>query len=58
MTDSIGIFQHAKFAAPNHPEGYCTDDNARGLILAVQRGQLEDHMGGKGRQKDLWKNKY
>jgi glycosyltransferase involved in cell wall biosynthesis len=42
MTDSTGIFQHANFAAPNHAEGYCTDDNARALILAVQLGQLEE----------------
>jgi glycosyltransferase involved in cell wall biosynthesis len=42
MTDSMGIFQHAKFAAPNLSEGYCTDDNARALILVVLLGQLED----------------
>ncbi len=42
MTDSTGIFQHANFSAPNHSEGYCTDDNARALILAVQLGQLEE----------------
>jgi len=35
MTDSIGIFQHATFNVPNFSEGYCTDDNARALILAV-----------------------
>src|SRR4029077_1227190 len=35
MTDSTGIFQHASFSAPNLSEGYCTDDNARALILAV-----------------------
>jgi len=35
MTDSIGIFQHATFNVPNFTEGYCTDDNARALILAV-----------------------
>ncbi len=40
MTDSTGIFQHAKFTAPNHSEGYCTDDNARALILAVLLAQL------------------
>jgi len=34
MTDSIGIFQHATFNVPNFSEGYCTDDNARALILA------------------------
>jgi hypothetical protein len=42
MTDSTGIFQHANFTAPNLAEGYCTDDNARALILAVLLGQLEE----------------
>jgi glycosyltransferase involved in cell wall biosynthesis len=42
MTDSTGIFQHASFTAPNLSEGYCTDDNARALILAVLLGQLDD----------------
>lgn len=35
MTDSIGIFQHALHNVPNFSEGYCTDDNARALILTV-----------------------
>jgi len=42
MTDSTGIFQHASFTAPNLSEGYCTDDNARALILAVLLGQLDE----------------
>ncbi len=42
MTDSTGIFQHANFTAPNYSEGYCTDDNARALILAMLLGQLEE----------------
>jgi glycosyltransferase involved in cell wall biosynthesis len=42
MTDATGIFQHASFAQPNFSEGYCTDDNARALILAVLLGQLEE----------------
>jgi glycosyltransferase involved in cell wall biosynthesis len=42
MTDSTGIFQHASLTAPNPAEGYCTDDNARALILAVLLGQLEE----------------
>jgi len=33
MTDSTGLFQHAVFTFPNFREGYCTDDNARGLVL-------------------------
>jgi glycosyltransferase involved in cell wall biosynthesis len=35
MTDSIGIFQHAKHNVPNFAEGYCMDDNSRALILTV-----------------------
>ena len=35
MTDSIGIFHHAKHNVPNFAEGYCTDDNSRALILTV-----------------------
>jgi glycosyltransferase involved in cell wall biosynthesis len=42
LTDATGIFQHACFTAPNPAEGYCTDDNARALILAVLLGQLEE----------------
>lgn len=42
MTDSTGIFQYANFTAPNDSEGYCTDDNARALILAVLLGQVQE----------------
>ena len=42
MTDTMGIFQHARFTTPNLSEGYCTDDNARALIAAVLLGQLEE----------------
>ncbi|MFA5879813.1 MAG: glycosyltransferase, partial [Candidatus Margulisiibacteriota bacterium] len=33
MTDSTGIFQHARYSIPHYLEGYCTDDNARALIF-------------------------
>ncbi len=42
MTDTTGIFQHATFTTPNLSEGYCTDDNARALILAVYLGLLNE----------------
>jgi len=42
MTDSTGIFQHANLTSPNLAEGYCTDDNARALVLASLLGQLEE----------------
>jgi glycosyltransferase involved in cell wall biosynthesis len=35
MTDSTGILQHACYSIPNNHEGYCTDDNARALVLTV-----------------------
>jgi glycosyltransferase involved in cell wall biosynthesis len=46
MTDSIGVFQHAIFSAPNFSEGYCADDNARALVLAVLLGELGEDPEG------------
>ena len=40
MTDATGVFQHAVFTVPNFAEGYCADDNARALVLAVQLSEL------------------
>jgi glycosyltransferase involved in cell wall biosynthesis len=40
MTDSTGVFQHATFTVPNFREGYCTDDNARALVLTVLLEEL------------------
>jgi hypothetical protein len=33
MTDGTGLIQHARFDVPRYQEGYCLDDNARGLLL-------------------------
>ena len=35
LTDSTGIFQHATYGIPNYHEGYCLDDNARALLMAL-----------------------
>ena len=40
LTDDTGMLQHALFTVPNLAEGYTTDDNARGLIVAVLLEQL------------------
>ncbi len=40
MTDSTGLFQHAIVAVPNFSTGYCTDDNARALIMTVLLEEL------------------
>jgi glycosyltransferase involved in cell wall biosynthesis len=34
LTDDTGILQHAVHTVPNRDHGYCTDDNARALIVA------------------------
>jgi glycosyltransferase involved in cell wall biosynthesis len=33
MTDSTGMLQHSRFNVPRYQDGYCLDDNARGLLL-------------------------
>ena len=35
MTDETGMLQHAIFTVPNYGEGYCSDDNARALIVSA-----------------------
>ncbi|MFM2046363.1 MAG: hypothetical protein RL383_440 [Actinomycetota bacterium] len=36
LTDDRGIFEHARFAQPRYGHGYCTDDNARLLIVTAR----------------------
>jgi len=33
MTDDTGLLQHAAYSIPRYDDGYCLDDNARGLLL-------------------------
>lgn len=40
LTDDTGILQHARFSVPNRKFGYCTDDNARGLVAATKHYHL------------------
>jgi len=40
LTDGVGIFQHAYYSVPNRDHGYCTDDNARALIFALEAWQV------------------
>jgi hypothetical protein len=39
MTDHHGLWEHAEFATPRLDHGYCTDDNARALIVV---GRVKD----------------
>jgi hypothetical protein len=36
LTDDTGLFQHAKFTVPIRECGYCTDDNARAMIVTAK----------------------
>ena len=41
LTDDTGILQHATFTIPDRFHGYCTDDNARALmVVAIARKYL------------------
>ncbi len=35
LTDDTGIVQHATHTIPDRTHGYCTDDNARALLVAA-----------------------
>jgi len=41
LTDDVGTIQHAFGTLPNRATGYCTDDLARTLIVALQHQALE-----------------
>jgi len=40
LTDDTGIIQHATYSVPARRTGYCVDDNARALLVAVQADKL------------------
>ncbi len=40
MTDDTGVIQHASFSVPARSTGYCVDDNARALIVALQADRV------------------
>ncbi|WP_165231167.1 glycosyltransferase family 4 protein [Aquisphaera insulae] len=40
MTDSAGLIQHATYTIPRLADGYCTDDNARALLLTLYLERL------------------
>ncbi|MGA2393864.1 MAG: hypothetical protein ABSH03_11035 [Candidatus Lustribacter sp.] len=49
LTDDVAVFQHARFDIPNRGFGYCTDDVARALIVAVEatRDRATEQIGAK-----------
>ncbi len=47
FTDDTGILQHANYTIPDRMHGYCTDDNARALLVAAM-GQKYMPTNGQG----------
>jgi hypothetical protein len=39
LSDDVGILEHARHAIPRREHGYCTDDVARGLLVAAREPQ-------------------
>jgi hypothetical protein len=40
LTDDTGVIQHATYSIPARSTGYCVDDNARALIVALEADRL------------------
>jgi hypothetical protein len=36
LSDDVGVLQHAHYSVANRSHGYCTDDNARALSIALR----------------------
>jgi glycosyltransferase involved in cell wall biosynthesis len=47
MTDDTGIIQHATYSVPARRTGYCVDDNARALVVAVHADRLQASAGAR-----------
>ncbi len=45
LTDTTGLVQHATFTTPDWFHGYCTDDNARALIITLMNWELFQDKG-------------
>lgn len=40
LTDTCGIFQHAKYSIPDRNMGYCSDDTTRALLVTVMNRNM------------------
>lgn len=44
LSDESGLFEHAKLTEPRTEHGYCVDDVARGLLVAVRQPNPSDEL--------------
>ncbi|MFZ0710303.1 MAG: glycosyltransferase family 4 protein, partial [Terrimicrobiaceae bacterium] len=54
LTDDTGMLQHAVYTLPNYEHGYCTDDNARALILMMLLEELEEGFPERARLSSIY----
>ncbi|HEY5814191.1 MAG TPA: glycosyltransferase family 4 protein, partial [Terrimicrobiaceae bacterium] len=54
LTDDTGILQHAVYTLPNYEHGYCTDDNARALILTMLLEDFEERFPERNRLSSVY----
>ncbi|UDF04105.1 glycosyltransferase family 4 protein [Asticcacaulis sp. AND118] len=41
LSDDCGMAQHSRYRLPDRAHGYCTDDNARALMMMARRAKFE-----------------
>jgi len=44
MTGRLGLWEHARYSSPRPEHGYCTDDNARALIVISRQPDVSDDL--------------
>jgi len=42
LTGRWGIWEHARYSAPRREHGFCTDDNARALVVVLRQSAIDD----------------
>ena len=46
LSDSVGLFEHAKLTVPRPEHAYCVDDVARGLLVVLREPDPTDRLTG------------
>jgi hypothetical protein len=50
LTDEIGMWEHAEYRRPRTEHGFCTDDNARALIVVCREADPTRRTAGRPRR--------
>jgi hypothetical protein len=44
MTDRLGLWEHSQMSAPRLEHGFCTDDNARALVVVCRQAAVDSEL--------------